>query len=164
MERLRTLTLNIVKNHFVGGSYGERRHRRWFSSVVTGTIEETGKESIEKIWRIEKCLDQLIPVQLPSRRLDKIDPFDQVNLQNICIIRTSRNVKIWYENKETEGSNQTDYQNVIKGAKTIAGKMFKGILTPLFRTHGTFDPVNCFFNGELHTILKLGYLEIDLSL
>ena len=77
------------------------------------------------MWKVEKCNEQIIPVQLESRRPRSSQPFDQVQLKDICLLETSTRVYIWHSFQDTN-INRAYFQNMIQSAQTIARKLSQG--------------------------------------
>ena len=83
-----------------------------FESLVPSTEITSNPESekIEKIFKIEKNVDQLIPVQLKmSRPTCQNYKFSQAQLSGVCVLKTNNFVYLWHEDKQTEGISFLNY-------------------------------------------------------
>ena len=73
---------------------------KWSMSREDGNKEP---EEIKKLFKIEKLLDQLVPIQLKTvRSTGRL--FNQAQLSGVNIVITDNSIYLWHEVKDTEGT------------------------------------------------------------
>ena len=58
---------------------------------------------IKKLFKIEKLIDQLVPIQLKTVRSTGRFLFNQAQLSGVNIVITDNSIYLWHEVKDTEG-------------------------------------------------------------
>merc|ERR1712131_505879 len=84
-------------------------------------------EKIQKLFKIEKLIDQLVPIQLKTVR-SQGRLFNQAQLSGVNIVITDNSIYLWHEVKDTEGSNQSEWKQIVKQSQDmchIAAKALK---------------------------------------
>ena len=61
------------------------------------------KSEIKKLFKIEKLIDQLVPIQLKTIRSTGRFLFNQAQLSGVNIVITDNSIYLWHEVKDTEG-------------------------------------------------------------
>ena len=114
---------------FLGGFCNDPDSVQWFIGNLNGAVSSSNNTTVLKeVWKIEKCNDQIIPVQLESRRANSTQPFDQVQLKDICILLTTDTVFLWHSfSTPDENINQGYFKNMLKNAKSIAARLSQGL-------------------------------------
>ena len=69
----------------------------------------------------------MISLPLDSRRKNEFRQFDQVQLNEVCILLTDNTVYVWHDKiVGKEGSSKEFSEKLIQNAKMMAEKMTKG--------------------------------------
>jgi len=82
---------------------------------------------IKKLFKIEKLIDQLVPIQLKTVRSTGRFLFNQAQLSGVNIVITDNSIYLWHEVKDTEGSNQSEWKQIVKQSQDLCHTAAKAL-------------------------------------
>ena len=82
---------------------------------------ESKSEEIKKLFKIEKLIDQLVPIQLKTVRSTGRFLFNQAQLSGVNIVITDNSIYLWHEVKDTEGKILTFFKYFVQSSKQLLG-------------------------------------------
>lgn len=88
---------------------------------------EGNPEDIKKLFKIEKLIDQLVPIQLKTVRSTGRFLFNQAQLSGVNIVITDNSIYLWHEVKDTEGSNQSEWKQIVKQSQDLCHTAAKAL-------------------------------------
>jgi len=94
---------------------------------MSSSRKAVSSDKIAKMFKIERVVDQLVPVQLKTINRPGNHKFVQSQLKGIALVLTDTMLFLWHEENEEEGSNKTEWTKMIQHAHDLGQQTIKAL-------------------------------------